>query len=245
MPAHLTLMRVSNPADVRLLDNPIWHALATEQSYLAQSNHLAKRFPSDVAPFGAMREQSAAEYQALEEILLGDVAALFLQDKPVPPNGWSWILRGEMYQMVFEAPPPAAPKQVFRRLTADDVPEMVALARLTEPGPFLPRTIELGAYFGIHESGALVAMAGERLRVTGFTEVSAVCTHPDFRGRGYGNALMSTVISGIVSRGETPFLHVKTENAAVRLYEKLGFKVRAQLHLAVIQHPVSPSYNRE
>lgn len=120
---------------------------------------------------------------------------------------------------------------------------MLALAKLTEPGPFLPRTIELGSYFGIHDSGSLVAMAGERLRLPGFTEVSAVCTHPGFRGRGYGNTLMSVVISGILHREETPFLHVKTENPAVNLYQKLGFQVRAQLHLAVIQYGI-PSIQR-
>jgi ribosomal protein S18 acetylase RimI-like enzyme len=227
-------MKNSPAADVRLLDNPIWYALSSEQAYLAQVNGLAKRFPSDVAPFGAMAGQSAAEYHALAEILAGDTAALFLDAPPALPAGWSMILRGEMYQMVFEAPPPVT--TVFQELTVADVPEMLALTKLTQPGPFLPRTIELGSYFGMRDSGSLVAMAGERLHLTGFTEVSAVCTHPDFRGRGYSNALMSAVISGIIRRGETPFLHAKTDNPAVRLYEKLGFKVRAQLHLAVIKY---------
>jgi ribosomal protein S18 acetylase RimI-like enzyme len=229
-------MKVSNPSDVRLLDNPIWYALASEQASLAQGNGLAKRFPRDVAPFAAMKNQSAAEYQALEEILSGDVAVLFLDSKPAPPAGWSTLLSGEMYQMVFEAPPRDEPNHAVRELTEADVPEMLALTKLTEPGPFLPRTIALGSYFGIHESGSLVAMAGERLHLTGFTEVSAVCTHPDFRGRGYGNTLMSVVTSAITSRGETPFLHVKTGNPAVRLYHKLGFAIRAQLHLAGMEY---------
>ena len=220
--------------EVHLLDNPIWFALSSEQAYLAQTNGLARRFPSDVAPFGGVAGQSAAEYQALAEILAGDAVALFLDLPPALPAGWSMILRGELDQMVFEAPRPDAP--VFRELTAADVPEMLALTKLTQPGPFLPRTIELGSYFGIRESGALVAMAGERLRLTGFTEVSAVCTHPDFRGRGYGNALMSAVIAGIMRRGETPFLHVKTDNPAVGLYQKMGFRVRSRLHLAVIRY---------
>ena len=229
-------MEVANPSNVLLLDNPIWYALLTEQAYLAQGNCLAKRFPRDVAPFAAMQDQSPAEYQSLAELLSGDVVALFLDAPPVLPAGWSMRVSGEMYQMVFDAPSPAPSNHVFRKLTEADVPEMLALTRLTEPGPFLPHTIELGAYFGIHESGSLVAMAGERLRLTGFTEVSAVCTHPDFRGRGYGNALLSAVISQIMHRGETPFLHVKTDNAAVRLYQNLGFRIRAPLHLAVIQH---------
>jgi ribosomal protein S18 acetylase RimI-like enzyme len=227
-------MKNSTATDVRLLDNPIWSALSTEQAYLAQANRLARRFPGDVAPFGAMADQSAAAYQALAEILAGDTAALFLDAPPSLPAGWAMVLRGEMYQMVFEAAIPVA--TAFPKLTAADVPEMLALTKLTQPGPFLPRTIELGAYYGIRESGSLVAMAGERLHLTGFTEVSAVCTHPDFRGRGYSSALMSAVVSGIMRRGETPFLHAKTDNPAVRLYQRLGFKVRAQLHLAVTKY---------
>jgi GNAT superfamily N-acetyltransferase len=231
-------MKVSTPSDITLLNNPIWNALSTDQSYLAQSNHLAKRFPRDVAPFGAMKHQSPSEYEALAQILSGDTAALFLDSAPVLPADWTMRISGDMYQMTFEAPPPAKPNQVIRKLTQADVPEMLALTKLTEPGPFLPRTIELGAYYGIHESGSLAAMAGERLRLTGFTEVSAVCTHPNFRGRGYGNALMSVVISDIMNRGETPFLHVRTDNPAIALYKKLGFQARAQLYLAVIQQTV-------
>jgi ribosomal protein S18 acetylase RimI-like enzyme len=222
-------------SDVRLLDNPIWNALSTEQAYLAQGNRLAKRFPKDVAPFAAMANQSVAEYQALAEIMHGDAAALALGSPPAVPPGWSTLFRGRMYQMVFEGVLPVSSNRSYRRLAEADVPEMLALTRLTEPGPFLPHTIDLGAYFGIHESGKLVAMAGERLHLTGFTEVSAVCTHPDFRGRGYGHALMSVVIAGILSRGETPFLHVKTDNPAAHLYQKLGFRQRFELHLAVIR----------
>jgi ribosomal protein S18 acetylase RimI-like enzyme len=231
-------MKVANPPDISLLNNPIWYALSTDQSYLAQSNHLAKRFPRDVAPFGAMKAQSPAEYEALAQILSGDTAALFLDSKPILPADWSMRISGDMYQMTFAAPSPARPNSGIRKLTQADVPEMLALTELTEPGPFLPRTIELGAYYGIHDAGSLVAMAGERLRLTGFTEVSAVCTHPNFRGRGYGNALMSVVISGIMDRDETPFLHVKTDNPALALYKKLGFRIRAQLCLAVIQQTV-------
>jgi ribosomal protein S18 acetylase RimI-like enzyme len=230
-------MKVSSP-NITLLNNPIWNALSTDQAYLAQSNHLAKRFPRDVAPFGAMKAQSPPEYEALAQILSGDTAALFLDSKPDLPADWSMRISGDMYQMTFEAPPPTKPNQVISKLTQADVPEMLALTKQTEPGPFLPRTIDLGSYYGIHDSGSLVAMAGERLCLTGFTEVSAVCTHPHHRGRGYGNALMSMVISGIMNRGETPFLHVKTDNPALALYKKLGFQIRAQLYLAVIQQTV-------
>ena len=227
----------SSLSDTLLLDNPIWHALSTAQRALAQGNGLAKRFPTDIAPFGGLIDQSPAAYQALEEILPGAVTALFLDAKPILRSNWEMVHSGEMYQMICEAPGHLDERPIFRELTKADVPEMLALTKMTEPGPFLPRTIELGAYLGIHDAGSLVAMAGERLHLTGFTEISAVCTHPQYRGRGYGNALMSTLISRITKRGETPILHVRTQNvAALRLYEKLGFKVRAQLHLAIIKY---------
>ena len=224
-----------------MLDNPIWHALSTAQRTLAHGNGLAKRFSTDIAPFGGLIDQSPAAYQALEEILPGAVTALFLDAEPILPNNWEMVHRGAMYQMICETPALLDERPIFRELTMADVPEMLALTKLTEPGPFLPRTIELGAYLGIHDAGSLVAMAGERLHLSGFTEISAVCTHPQYRGRGYGNALLSALISRIMRRGETPILHVRTQNVyALRLYEKLGFKVRAQLHLAVIKYS-SPS----
>jgi predicted GNAT family acetyltransferase len=223
-------------ADLTLLDNAIWSALTTEQAYLAQGGTLARRFPRDVAAFAAMSDQSPAAYQALAEVLAGDVAALALGTRLIVPAGWATQLSEEIHQMVFEGPVPAPPKQTFRKLTEEDVPAMLTLTELTKPGPFLRRTIELGSYLGIFDAGSLVAMAGERMHLSGFTEVSAVCTHPDFTGRGYGKALMSEVMAGILNRGETPFLHVKIGNPATGLYERLGFKVRARMHLAVIKY---------
>jgi ribosomal protein S18 acetylase RimI-like enzyme len=235
-------MKHSKPSltDTLLLDNPIWHSLSTQQSSLAQGNALARRFPSDVAPFGGLVDQSPAAYDALERIRPGAVAALFLDAEPNLPAPWQMVHSAEICQMMYESTLPgllhAQDNQTFRELTKADVPEMLALTKLTEPGPFLPRTIELGIYLGIHHAGSLVAMAGERLHLTGFTEISAVCTHPQHQARGYGKALMSALISRIQRRGETPFLHVRTENVtAIRLYEKLGFRRRAQLHLAVIK----------
>jgi predicted GNAT family acetyltransferase len=227
-------------ANVALLDNAIWHALTTEQAYLAQGNELARRFPRDISPFAAMRDTSPEAYQALAELLAGDIVAVSFDIQPNLPAGWATQFSVEAHQMVFEGSTPPkpgqAPRQESRKLTKEDVHEMLALTKLTDPGPFLPRTIELGSYFGIFDGNALVAMAGERMHLSGFTEVSAVCTHPDYTGRGYGSALMSVVMAGIVRRGETPFLHVRVGNPAQGLYEKLGFKVRAQLHLAVIKY---------
>ncbi|MEI9852841.1 MAG: GNAT family N-acetyltransferase [Sphingomonas sp.] len=116
-----------------------------------------------------------------------------------------------------------------------DAPEMLALATLTEPGPFHAHTHSLGDFVGIRVGGRLAAMAGERMKLPGFTEVSAVCTHPDFRGRGYAGALMRVVIGGILARGETPILHsYATNRHAIALYESLGFRTRAELVFTVL-----------
>ena len=113
---------------------------------------------------------------------------------------------------------------------------MVSLAEMTEPGPFLERTRELGRFVGSFHEGQLAAMAGERLQLKGLREVSAVCTHPDHRGKGYARALMSEIIRGIVDRGETPFLHVRYRNVnAIALYERMGFRIRRKLNLAVLR----------
>ncbi|MBS1803116.1 MAG: GNAT family N-acetyltransferase [Acidobacteria bacterium] len=124
---------------------------------------------------------------------------------------------------------------ILRRLSTSDVSAMIELATLTEPGPFRDRTIELGNFYGILAGERLLAMAGQRMRVPGFVEVSAVCTHPDARGRGYAGVLMSKVIQDIRDEGATPFLHAFAHNPAVSLYRTLGFVQRRTLELAVIK----------
>jgi predicted GNAT family acetyltransferase len=117
------------------------------------------------------------------------------------------------------------------------VPEMLALAALTEPGPFRQRTIRFGGYVGIRDGGRLVAMAGRRIAVPGYREVSAVCTHPSYRGRGYAAALVCAVSEGITKLGEIPYLHVRQDNLnAIRLYRGLGYDIIRSLHCAVVTH---------
>jgi predicted GNAT family acetyltransferase len=165
---------------------------------------------------------------------------LFLLEPPHPPAGWTLLRGGVIHQMV--ASQPSTPHIArladteLRQLTQADVPAMVELARLTEPGPFRLRTIELGAFFGVIQSGRLLAMAGKRLHLPGFIEVSGVCTHPDARGRGYARLLMSSVIEEIVRSGRMPFLHTFAGNqAAISVYESLGFTVRLSFELAVLK----------
>jgi predicted GNAT family acetyltransferase len=223
------------------LDNLIWHSLSTNHARFAESNGLAIRYQTEIAPLAAVQEQSPAAYQALAD-LLGpeDVAVLFLDTPPQVPDGWRFIMNTMLEQMVCENPLPVLDHaDVIQDLHAEDIPRMIALARLTEPGPFRQRTIELGGYRGIRNGDHLVAMTGQRTNPPGFIEVSAVCTHPDYRGRGYANALVSRVASAILEYGETPFLGVRQDNtAAIRVYEKLGFRIRRSLYLVVVKRPV-------
>ncbi|MGA8727465.1 MAG: GNAT family N-acetyltransferase [Terracidiphilus sp.] len=229
--------------DVKPLDNPIWNALNTEHSTVAFGNGRARRYPADIGPLSGLANQSDASYEALRELAgTGGVVVLFLTEPPVPRPGWTLIRDGALDQMICLNPErlesaPMPPNATSRLLTPADVPEMVALAELTEPGPFRNRTIELGVFYGIFDSGRLVAMAGQRLHLPDFVEVSAVCTHPDARGRGYARALMARVILEMRQRSKTPILHTFADNyPAIRVYEGLGFTLRRTLHLAVLKN---------
>jgi len=223
------------------LDNVIWRALTTRQSHFAECFQSARRFVHEVTSLCAFEEPDAQGFADLGELVgIGSTAAVFLDDPYETQPGWEFIVGAPLLEMVCEN---GADHKVhsdsmpeFVRLGAKDAAEMVELATLTKPGPFGMRTHELGAYVGIRLQGRLVAMAGERLKVPGHTEVSAVCTHPDHIGKGYAGLLMQEIMRGIRERGETSFLHVREDNTrAVALYERLGFKTRIRLHFAVLR----------
>ncbi|MGD0627954.1 MAG: GNAT family N-acetyltransferase [Terracidiphilus sp.] len=228
---------------VSLLDNPILNSLRTGHSSLAVTQGVARRFPAEIGPLSGVPDQSEESYADLRE-LAGpqSVVALFLDEPPAPPPGWTLLRGGLLDQMVCDEPrrrqPHLLPLEAeMRPLTAEDAHAMVVLATLTEPGPFHLRTLELGAFFGVFHKCRLVAMAGQRLSLPGYVEVSAVCTHPDFRGRGYAPALMSTVMEHIVAHGKTPILHSFSSNAvAIAVYRSLGFTFRRSFHLAVLRN---------
>ena len=225
-----------------MLDNPIWNALNTEHKDVAVGGELARRYPADIGPLSGLVEQSPAAYEQLRALTgSGGMVALFLESPSEGRPGWTMVRGGLMSQMIWsaaslpKAPPVGAPA-ALRPLTGEDVPAMVELAELTEPGPFRTRTHQLGEFFGIFERERLMAMAGQRMRVPGFIEVSAVCTHPDARGRGYARTLMLEVMADIVGRGDRPFLHSFADNhPAIRVYEARGFTRRRSLHLAALK----------
>jgi predicted GNAT family acetyltransferase len=221
-----------------VLDNPIWHALSTGHASFASGNDRAKRYPNEMSPLAGIKEQSPQAYAALGELYAPqERAILFLEEEPRPPAGWHVLQSFLMDQMICLEQPTEIPSgNCLETLGLEDVPEMVELAKLTVPGPFCRRTIEFGGYIGIREAGRLAAMTGQRTHPTGFIEVSAVCTHPDFRGRGFAKILVSAVARSIYARGETPFLGVKQDNLkARRAYQSVGFSIRRALYVAVLK----------
>jgi ribosomal protein S18 acetylase RimI-like enzyme len=219
------------------LDNPVWTALTTTQSRWAQASTLARRFPAEIGPLAAFEAPRREAYESLGELFPADgIAAICLDEPPELPVTWILQEIAPMLQMIYtdcRLPPPASD---FVTLTAADAPEMLALATLTKPGPFAIRTHELGEFIGIKRSGELAAMAGERLRGPGYTEVSAVCTHPDHVGHGYATGLMGEIMRRILARGETPFLHVRSQNQrAIELYHRLGYVDRHLFQLTILR----------
>ncbi|MCX5197941.1 GNAT family N-acetyltransferase [Streptomyces sp. NBC_00249] len=218
------------------LDNPVWAALTGPHRAFALfagpgpggAGGRAARYLPEANPFAALADPDDPRSWADLAALAGPGGEVWLTGLPTPPPGWETVLSIPGVQLEGRAVRgEAAPEAV--RLGAADVPEMLELVELTEPGPFLPRTVELGTYLGIRHEGRLVAMAGERMRPPGWTEISAVCTHPDHRGEGLAGRLVRAVAAGIRERGDVPFLHAAASNTgAVRLYESMGFVLRRE-----------------
>ncbi|MGE9007436.1 GNAT family N-acetyltransferase [Leptospira interrogans] len=219
------------------LDQPIWSALTTRQQALAEGGTVARRFPLAIAPFADMVDMSPESFAALGALMSGtEIAVLFTPDAVTAPDQFKTLLADTGEQMIGTPAQSSLPGVEIVSLGVADVPEMIALVELTKPGPFSTRTHELGTFLGIRIDGQLVAMTGERMKPGNFTEMTAVCVHPDHRGRGYAQALLGAVARGIVDRGEIPFLHVFSSNAsAIALYQRQGMEIRRRLHVTVLQ----------
>ncbi|MFI1566462.1 GNAT family N-acetyltransferase [Streptomyces sp. NPDC020490] len=210
-----------------VLDNPALASLTGPHAHFAERRGRVLRYPADVSPWLALPDDPDAGDWADLAALAGPGGEVALAGfHGTVPDGWEITFQAEGVQFVDDGLA-AAPEPEAVRLGPADVPEMLALVERTRPGPFLPRTVELGTYLGVRRDGALIAMAGERLHPPGWTEISAVCTDPAFRGEGLATRLVLAAAHGIRERGETPFLHTAADNTnAIRLYESLGFRLR-------------------
>lgn len=221
-----------------VLDNLVWNALAGPQAAFAEVFGQARRFPTDISPFGAIADQDDPRCWSDLAHLIGAGGNIVLNGREIHvPENWEVLGGGTGKQMTGE--------EVFGQvdhdaieLSLDDVPEVLDLISRTQPGPFLPRTIELGGYVGFRVDGELVAMAGRRMHPPGWVEISAVCTDPAHRGRGLAERLVNAVAAGIRAEGAVPFLHVsETNENAIRLYEKLGFQIRTKGIFKILKAP--------
>lgn len=222
----------------RILDNPALAALNEKQADLGLTSELAAVYDPQVSPLAGITEHSPAALSELAALVGPGTGVGVLATEPQLPESPAWqpvrVMR--LQQMVCEAPPPAA--EAFAELGAADVAAMIELAELTEPGPFLERTIEMGCYLGVRDAGRLVAMAGERMKPPGWVEISGVCTHAAARGQGYASRMVVNLVANCVAHDQRAFLHVvmgsPSEKTAIGVYESVGFRRRKQIYAHVL-----------
>ncbi len=219
------------------LDNPAWHSLIGAHAGLGRASGAVRAYRPEVAIFAAIDESAPADLSGLVDLVAPGSRCALAGSKPVRlPDGFESEHVFDVLQMVAQSPVAVDVTAQIALLGQSHVAAMVELVELTQPGPFASETWRMGDYRGIFHDGRLVAMAGERMRPAGFTEISAVCTHPDFRGKGYAKQLVSVGALAIVARGETPFLHAVPDNfVAVETYRKLGFEVRRTTTATVLK----------
>lgn len=221
-----------------VLDNPAWNAMNSANSHLALGNDHVKFFPEEVGPFAGLKNYDEQSLLEMFDLAPSNrrVVIPTIKDLKIP-RYWKLIDTVKVLQMIFNQPAPASDiSPVIVPLVIEHVPQMIALTQLTQPGPFLQRTIEFGNYKGIFNSGELVAMAGQRMHPYNYVEISAVCTHPDHTGKGYGRSLINDQSHKIIEEGNIPFLHVRANNEhAIKLYKHLGFTVRSRMNIYVLQ----------
>jgi predicted GNAT family acetyltransferase len=220
-----------------ILDRPIWNALRTAHADLAEGSEHAMRYPPSIVPFAAAADDTRESLEALENLPVADEVMAIVEAGPVTiPSGLTVLSEGKLVQMIAERPYERVSDSRLQLLTSDDAEEMLDLAMLTKPGPFTLRAQSLGTFWGVKIDGRLVAMAGQRLRHPGFGELSGLCTHPDFQGRGLGTLLFRFVAGEISARGDIVFLHAYyTNTPAITLYKALGFKLRSEMNLRVVK----------
>jgi ribosomal protein S18 acetylase RimI-like enzyme len=218
-----------------LLDNPIWNSLNSDHRSLATLHKSAGRFSPDVSPLVGMLDGSESSFNDLALVLSDGTGGGTFTAYPITvPAGWE--ARQRVIDQMVCTEMAGVRTDGVRLLGEADVPDMLELTAATEPGPFGSKTISFGRYYGIRmDDGRLAAMAGERLALDRFVEISAVCTRAEFRGRGYASSLVSLIAARILSVGKVPFLHVKTENEARLVYEKIGFSVRKPMHVTAVK----------
>jgi ribosomal protein S18 acetylase RimI-like enzyme len=220
-----------------LLDNPVWNALISGNKSFSNDNDRAKFFPKSVSPFVALRENTAENLMILHDLVpAGSTSLLITHDEMEIPAPWKLLQRIKGLQMIFNGDAdPSETGEGMSALTDEHIPQMLALTKLTNPGPFAERTIDFGHYCGVFDGDKLVAMAGQRMYPTPYSEISAVCTHPDYTGKGYARRLLMYQVNRMQTSGIIPYLQVRFDNyRAIKVYESIGFETRAEIYFSAM-----------
>jgi len=220
------------------LDNPVWEALSTQQNNFNIGNKAVKYFAADIAPFIGLQNWDESDLQQLKQHAPADRAfSVMIAKKIQLPANADILFTTPLYQLYCPVLLPFTIEAIeIKTLDSSHVAQMLELTAITKPGPFYEKTIDFGHYMGIYQHDKLVAMAGERLKVNGYTEISAICTHPHYLGKGYASYLLSQVCQHTIREGNIPFLHVRTDNVrAIDVYKKLGFQIRADVYFAIFK----------
>lgn len=223
-----------------ILDRPAWSALNSVHAEHAEGDYRALRYDPSIVPFGAPAEDTPEHVAALGALIApGQMMALVEAGPVTVPQGLTVVIEDRLVQMLAQDPYERITDSRIEPLTEADAAAMLELALLTKPGPFTLKAQSLGTFWGVKIDGRLVAMAGQRMRQPGFAELSGLCTHPDFQGRGLGKLLFRHVAGEISARGEEIYLHAYASNThAVSLYEALGFRIRSQMNFSLVTRPV-------
>lgn len=220
-----------------VLDNPAWSALISNHQHFAQGNSKVKYYAKEVSPFIGMVENTVENFQVLYDTLPHDGPVGFISPLQIAiPSQWQVLNSINCYQMIYngKAKPEESGAELLH-LTEAHIPQMLALTKLTNPGPFNSRTIDFGHYYGIFDGADLVAMAGQRMHINEYAEISAVCTHPNHLSKGYAKQLLNFQINRMVAAGDVPILHVRLDNyRAIDVYERVGFKKRQQICFTIM-----------
>jgi len=212
------------------LDNPVWSSLRSRHRALAKRVGDVARYPPEVAPFLGVASADADAARSIASLLAPDETVYLVGVAPELPEGWSLHAYARLAQMICTVPIPVVDGPSIIELSGADRADVLELTALVYPHYFRPRTMEMGRYFGIYQHGRLAAMAGERMGWDTHQEISAICTHPDFAGRGYARRLTAMLTNDNLARGRTPFLHASHENhRALRMYEQLGYAYRPDI----------------
>lgn len=224
-----------------LLRNPVYHSLLYNDRHLGLGDGQVRAFDAAVSPFGGFASDYEKGFEDLYRLLPDGRQLLYATPETlVPPEHWQLTASINGLQFLYEGGLLPVQTDFYPTpLTTEHVPQMMELAKLTRPGPFGPRTIEFGHYYGVFQNGRLVAMTGQRLHIQSYTEISAVCTHPDHSGKGYAGALVQHQMNLIIRNGQVPFLHVRADNArAIAVYERLHFVVQGPMNFYFLKKEI-------